>query len=70
MAQKSDKCCDRCKVGYYPPLDRFKLKALRSEGPTFLQACDTCGSLWHVTLEDSRHVSPQEALALYPNAKL
>jgi hypothetical protein len=44
--------------------------AVRSDGPTFLKRCGSCGPLWHETLHDMRAVNREQAEALYPDSPL
>jgi len=70
MTDATQEPCDDCRVGYHSPFDRFERVAARSDGPTFLQRCKRCGTLWDETLHDARQVSPTEAKRIYPVASL
>jgi hypothetical protein len=58
--------CDYCTVGYYPPLDRFERVATIASGPSFLNRCKICGTLWDVDLRSARVVNQELANELYP----
>jgi hypothetical protein len=62
--------CENCRIGYHAPFDRFQCVAVHRDGPTFLNACKLCGSLWHETLHDAKRLTACEARALYPSAKI
>jgi hypothetical protein len=62
--------CGYCAVGYYMPFARFERVATRADGPTFLNRCKVCGTLWHETLRDAARVSIAEALVIYPDAEI
>jgi hypothetical protein len=65
-----EKLCEDCRAGYHAPFDRFERIAVHPDGPTFLQCCKRCGTLWHEGLHDARIVSPEEAKLIYPDAPL
>jgi hypothetical protein len=60
-----DTLCAYCKTGYHAPFERFERVATHADGPTFLNRCTICGSLWHETLHSAARVSIDEAIALY-----
>jgi hypothetical protein len=62
--------CADYRNGYHAPFDRFDRIAVRPDGPTFLQRCKQCGTLWHEALHDARIVTPAEAKLIYPDAPL
>jgi len=62
--------CEFCLVGYHEPFERFEKVAVTESGPAFLMRCKICETLWYETLHSVRRISPNEALALYPEAKI
>jgi hypothetical protein len=70
MPQDEPRPCTDCKIGYHAPFDRFERVAVDPHGPTFLNRCKLCGTLWHETLRFAKRVSESEALALYPDAQV
>ena len=67
MPQDEPKLCTDCRIGYHAPFDRV---TVYPQGPTFLNRCKLCGTLWHETLRFAKRVSASEALALYPDAQV
>lgn len=62
--------CEFCRIGYHTPFERFEKVAVTESGPAFLMRCKICGTLWYETLHSVRQVSLDEALVVYPEAKL
>jgi len=62
--------CSDCESGYHGPFERFERVAVHEAGPTFLNRCSKCGSLWHETLRYAKQVSASEAKKLYPSATI
>lgn len=60
--------CNDCRVGYFPPFERFEQVAVIPNGPAFLKRCKKCGSLWDVELRTVSRISREDALKEFPGA--
>jgi uncharacterized Zn finger protein len=61
--------CEYCQIGYHMPFERFERIAVREDGPSFLQKCQNCGTLWDEQLHGAGIIAVQQAAARYPDFK-